>query len=73
MIYNTTFTAYVSTNRGNTYKPVGTLLIKAGEDEGKINFRAKGSTFRFKLESTDFYPNIINEFVVRIAQAGKEN
>jgi hypothetical protein len=73
VIFDTTFTAYVSIDRGRTYKPVGTLLIKAGKDEGKVNFRAKGSTFRFKLESTDLYPNTINEFVVRVSQRGKEN
>ncbi len=69
---NTTFVASVSSNRGRTYKPVGELRIRKNEDEGKINFRQKGSTFRFKLESIDFRPNTINEVVIRLSKRGKE-
>lgn len=70
---NTYFDVWVSTNRGKTYKPIGGLYIKADEDEGKINFRSKGSTFRFKLESSDLNKTTINEIVIRLSQRGEEN
>lgn len=69
---DTLFDVYVSVNRGRDYKPVGQMMIFAGEDEGKVNFRAKGSLFRFKFESTDLKINTINEFVIRLMKRGKE-
>lgn len=70
---NTYFDVWVSNNRGKTYKPIGGLYIKADEDEGKINFRSKGSTFRFKFESTDLNKTTINEMVIRLSKRGEEN
>lgn len=68
-----TFKAWVSTNRGRDYRPVGSLIIKAGEDEGYVNFRAVGSTFRFKLTSSDEVQSyVITEFVLRVVGGGTE-
>jgi len=72
VIEDTLFNIHVSTNRGKEYKPVGQMMIFADTDEGKVNFRSKGSTFRFKLESTDLKINTINEFVIRLMKRGKE-
>jgi hypothetical protein len=69
---NTLFNVYVSNDRGRTYKPVDQLMILAGDDEGKVNFRSKGSTFRFKIESDTLDINTINEFVIRLSKRGKE-
>jgi hypothetical protein len=72
VIENTLCNVYVSTDRGKNYKPVDQLMILAGTDEGKVNFRAKGSTFRFKLESEQLGTNTINEIVIRLSKRGKE-
>jgi hypothetical protein len=72
VIDNTLFTAWVSNDRGYTYKPIDQIMILSGKDEGKVNFRSKGSTFRFKIESDNLKINTVNEFVIRLSKRGKE-
>lgn len=71
---NLVFHAYVSTNRGRTYKPVGQLVVRTGYDEGYVNFRATGSTFRIRLVSTsavDVY--YVAEYTIRVHGHGGEH
>ena len=67
------FALYTSPNRGRTWEYKGDLVVPADEDEGKVNFRATGSTFRFRLVSNsnvDAY--IINEIILRGRPRGLE-
>lgn len=41
-----------SVNRGRTWKNAGNLRIVPGSDEGKVNFLATGSIFRYRLSFT---------------------
>ena len=41
-----------STNKGRTWKNLGTLHIPAGEDEGKTDFSMTDSIIRFRITST---------------------
>jgi hypothetical protein len=41
-----------STNKGRTWKSLGTIYIPAGQDEGKADFAISDSTIRFRLTST---------------------
>lgn len=41
-----------STNKGRTWKNLGTIHIPAGEDEGKTDFAISDSTVRFRITST---------------------
>jgi hypothetical protein len=47
-----TFSVELSTDRGRTYRSVGNLIIRAGNDEGYVNFRATGPHIRFRLQSS---------------------
>lgn len=67
------FTVTGSTNRGLSYKSLGTLTIPSGSDEGRLNFRMTGSNGRFRLvEATDVDPFTITELVVRARPGGLE-
>jgi len=70
---NLDFTVAVSTNRGRVWKTVGTLHIRAGYDEGYVNFRATGSTFRFRLQTSSAVTSYsITEYTMRVRVSGEE-
>lgn len=67
------FNVSVSTNRGRTWKSGGTMYIAAGHDEGWVNFRATGSTMRFKLTSSSGVGSYyISEYTLRVVKLGDE-
>lgn len=67
------FSAYVSVNRGRTWKSLGTLYIRADHDEGFLTFRTVGSIARFKLTSgSQVEPYTVNEIVVRARPMGTD-
>jgi hypothetical protein len=67
------FTASVSTNRGRTWKSIGTLYIREDNDEGFLTFRTIGSTARFKFVSgTLTEPYTINELNIRARPMGSD-
>jgi hypothetical protein len=67
------FTVMGSTNKGRSYRPLGTLVVKKGYDEGYLDFKISGSTLRFKLVSTtEVEPYYITEMVIRVAGGGEE-
>ncbi len=62
-----------STDRGRTWKPLGTLRIRPTYDEGYVNFRLTGSTLRFRLTSTsDVEQYTVTEMVLRVVPRGME-
>jgi hypothetical protein len=70
-----TFSVKVSTDCGLTWRTVTAtgrpLTIKAGQYENYINFRARGSTFRFRLESTSACAvYTVQEMVLRAVETG---
>lgn len=67
------FSVEVSTDRGRTWKSVGILNIPSTEDEGCINFRSKGSTFRARLTSSSLVaPYEVTEYGLRARAVGEE-
>lgn len=69
----TTFAVQVSTNRGRTWKAVGNLVIGPTFDEGYVNFRATGSTCRFRLvTASTAHPYRIVEYVQKVRLHGQE-
>jgi hypothetical protein len=76
---NLTFRVEFSNNRGRTWKTIanpaaGTqMTIEAGEDEGYVSFKGRGSTARFKFtSSTACEPYSIVEWVLTYVSAGPE-
>lgn len=70
---NIVFNAYVSINRGRVWKSVGQLTIRAGYDEGYVNFRAIGSTCRFRLVTQSAVESYyISEYTMRVRLSGGE-
>jgi hypothetical protein len=68
-----TFLVETSTNRGSTYKNVGNLVIRTGEDEGYVNFRTSGAMLRVRLTSSAVVaPYQIVEAVLRVRGKGLE-
>jgi len=68
------FTCEVSQNRGRTWKNVGRLRIRAGEDEGHCDFRLVGSTFRFRLTSSAAVPPyFITEYTFSVTPISNES
>lgn len=68
-----TFAAWVSVDRGRTYKRVGTITIPTDKDEGYVNFRATGSTLRIKLTSISEVPSYyLAEYTIRAIGFGEE-
>jgi len=47
-----TFAISISTDRGRVYRSIGNMIIKSGNDEGYINFRATGPHIRFLITSS---------------------
>ena len=67
------FTTSVSTNRGRTWKSLGTLYVREDNDEGFLTFRTIGSTARFKFSSgSQVDPYTINEIIVRARPMGSD-
>jgi hypothetical protein len=67
------FTLEGSTDRGQRWKPLGTLKIKMNTDEGYVNFRMTGSLGRFRLTSTSLCnPYVLTETVIRARKLGSE-
>jgi hypothetical protein len=50
---NINFAVRMSLDLGQTYRNIGTLVIRQGETEGWLNFRATGPHIRFALTSGD--------------------
>lgn len=60
------FQLWTSNNRGNTWEEKGEFTIEPDTDEGRINFRSYGSTFRFRITSlSNVSQYTINEIVLR--------
>lgn len=60
------FNVFTSHDRGRNWNYKGDMRIDADEDETYINFRAKGSTCRFRIVSNSSSdPYIVNEIVIR--------
>jgi hypothetical protein len=67
------FTISGSTDRGDTWKNLGTVTLAAGLDEVKANFRLRGSLVRFRITSSSTVsPYIISELVYRMKASGQE-
>jgi len=67
------FSTAVSTNRGRTWKSLGTLYVREDNDEGFLTFRTIGSTARFKFSSgSQVDPYTINEIIVRARPMGSD-
>lgn len=68
-----TFTIEGSTNRGLSWKSLGTLTIAANDDENQIGFKLMGSMIRFRITtSTRVLPFTISEIVLRVRGRGRE-
>ena len=68
------FDVRLSSNRGGRKKDVGRMRVRAGTDEGKVDFRMSGSLFRFELESSSrAEPWILSEVVLLAQEVGREN
>jgi hypothetical protein len=69
------FALYTNYRRGrlDTWEYKGDLVVLVGEDEGKVNFRSTGSTFRFRLVSdSQAEQYVINEIIIRGRPRGLE-
>lgn len=59
---------------GGYWKPLGTLTIAGGTNEGKVNFRSVGTVARFRVEQvTATEPFVVEEFTVRVRARGRED
>jgi len=68
-----TFACSVSNDRGQNWKPVGDLVININDDEGKVNFRMRGSMCRFKLVGVNnSIPYTTNEITIDVRTIGRE-
>lgn len=64
---NLSFAVFSSNDRGINWKSLGVSTIPAGEDECFVNFRATGSTGRFKITSSSAVPEYgIEEIVMKV-------
>ena len=67
------FSLHVSNDRGQSWKNCGTLRIPIGKNEGKVDFRATGSTLRFRLSTNRVNtPYTIIEYALRVRTRGIE-
>jgi hypothetical protein len=70
---NLDFIVQASNDRGQHWKPLGTLRILADHDEGAVNFRMRGSCVRFRLTSVaDIAPYVLNEITMKVRVLGGE-
>jgi hypothetical protein len=71
--YPLPFLLQVSADRGRTWKSLPVFFIAVDHDEGYVNFRLTGSTFRFRVTSNMGTPSYtISEFGIRVRLAGEE-
>jgi len=69
-----TFLVEVSVNKGRSWKSCGTLTIPVDKDEGYVNFRASGSTIRFRLTTNSGVgPYYLGEMNLRVGRSGDES
>lgn len=67
------FGAYVSVNRGRTWKSIGQLVVDAGDDEGYVDFRILGSHLMVKLEGgAGTKPYYITQLGITLRDTGEE-
>jgi hypothetical protein len=67
------FTVEGSTNEGESYRSLGTLVVPAGKHEGYVNFRLSGTALRFRLRSfNDVEPYAIQELSLRLRARSTE-
>jgi hypothetical protein len=67
------FSVELSVDEGVNWKSKGTLKVKPGRREGYLNFRAVGSTFRFRLTtSSEVKSYDIKEITLGVKGAGRE-
>jgi hypothetical protein len=67
------FVVQCSKDRGSTWKSLGTLTVPSGSDEGKVDFRMRGSMLRFRLtSSSEVEPYTVSELVFRLKSGGLE-
>lgn len=60
------FQLWTSNNRGRSWEEKGEFIIETDTDEGRINFRSYGSTFRFRITSiSNVSQYTINEIILR--------
>jgi len=70
---NLQFQVYASGDRGQHWKSLGFLNVLANKDEGKVDFRMRGSSVRFKLvSSSDVDPYTITELTMSVRTMGQE-
>lgn len=67
------FSVEGSTNRGVTWKPLGTMRLRVGDDESAVNFLLTGSLMRFRITSSSLVaPYRIEEMGLRVRSRGLE-
>jgi hypothetical protein len=67
------FNVEISHNRGVTWKNVGTMRIKAGMDEGHVDFRSVGPHLRFRISSSASVPVYwLSEYTLYWSPSGPE-
>ena len=68
------FNFYGSTDKGRSWKSLGTRTLVAGRDEIKVDFRLTGSIGRFKVTSSTSVSEsfLVEEIVVRTRSVGLE-
>lgn len=65
------FILYSSTDMGHSYKRPRALNWRLNYNEGKADFRATGSTYRFKVVSDGVVPSYkLSEIVIRVVDRG---
>ena len=61
-----TFDVFTSRDRGRNWIYRGAMRVEVDSDETYVNFRAKGSTCRFRISSvSECDPYIVNEIIIR--------
>ena len=67
------FTVQGSTNKGRSWRTLGTLRISATMDEGKVDFRLSGSTHRLRISSSSLTTKYsIAEYSLAVCGNGDE-
>lgn len=68
------FLVEVSVNKGRSWKRCGNLTVAVDKDEGYVNFRASGSTGRFRLTTSSSVASYyIGEVSLRVGKSGDES
>ena len=70
---NTLFSLHGSTNRGRSWQSLGSLVVRAGDDEGYATFLMTSSHARFRLTCTaEVAPYTLEEIVLKVRSRGAE-